>query len=68
MINISVTAKKTDSAGLILCNVLYSCYNFVDEYKKNLKLKKQDKHKIDKIQENMGILIYQFCDILEKYE
>ena len=71
MIEIRIKSDKNDknySKTLILCNLLYAIFKFFEDTLKTEKFSKKDYKELIELLLKLGTLIYDVCDITEKYD
>lgn len=68
MIEIRIKNDKNYSKPLILCNLLHAGFNFFDDTLETEKFSKKDYKELNDLLLKLGILVYDVCNIVEKYD
>ena len=68
MIEIRIKNDKDYSKTLILCNLLHAGFNFFDDTLETEKFSKKDYKELNDLLLKLGVLVYDVCNIVEKYE
>lgn len=65
---IEIRIKKNYSKPLILCNLLHAGFKFFEDTLKTEKFSKEDNKELNKLLLKLGLLVYNICDTVEKYD
>lgn len=68
MIEIRIKDDKNYSKALILCNLLHAGFNFFEDTLETEKFSKKDYKELNNLLLKLGILVYDVCNIVEKYD
>lgn len=68
MIEIRIKNNKNYSKPLILCNLLYAGFKFFEDTLETEKFSKKDDKELNNLLLKLGMLVYNICDIVEKYD
>lgn len=68
MLEIRIKKDKDYSKVLILCNLLHAGFNFFDDTLETEKFSKKDYKELNDLLLKLGILLYDVCNIVEKYD
>lgn len=68
MIEIRIKKDKDCSKVLILCNLLHAGLKFFDDTLKTEKFSKKDYKELNNLFLQLGFIVYDVCDIVEKYD
>lgn len=68
MIEIKIKKDKDYSKAVILCNLLHAGFKFFEDTLETEKFSKKDYKELNNLLIKLGALLYETCDIVEKYD
>lgn len=68
MIEIRIKNDKKYSKSLILCNLLHAGFKFFEDTLETEKFSKKDNKELNNLLLMLGMLVYNICDIAQKYD
>ena len=68
MIELKIKNDKNYSKPLILCNLLHAGFELFEDTLETEKFSKEDYKKLIDLLLKLGVLVYDVCDIVEKYD
>ena len=68
MIEIKIKNDKEYSKSLILCNLLHAGFELFEDTLETEKFSKKDYKELIELLLKLGVLVYDVCNIVEKYD